>query len=310
MLPMTAKLLTVFILPAFATTIWKYWTRSSWNCALAAAAAALLFAIARRPVRDPYLHTLVGIDRTTLDFVFGPHTLIAGFIFGAVAITIQWLIIRSKLSKTNTWQNAVLFGLAYTTTEAVLAAAMWLEWIVILTAHEFETVPPLSYVTLREAITSLRPIPLEAVLEQMHIEFRWRDVRYVIWRESIAPGMLYISMALAAVYSVRHRAVWPVFAAILAYMVTVIMQAIAPEHRFVHTLNMLLITLITSETMQPFMLSFIGRLGDENLQILFGYLKLVPAIVAALPSLALALYIRKAFTKTPPKTPETVPETP
>lgn len=46
MLPITAKLLTVFILSAFATTLWKYWTRSSWNCALAAAAAALLFAMA------------------------------------------------------------------------------------------------------------------------------------------------------------------------------------------------------------------------------------------------------------------------
>ena len=76
MLPMTAKLLTVFILPAFATILWKYWTRSSWNCALAAAAAALLFAIARRPVRDPYLHTLIGIDRTTLDFVFGSETML------------------------------------------------------------------------------------------------------------------------------------------------------------------------------------------------------------------------------------------
>ncbi|MDE0430186.1 MAG: hypothetical protein OXH98_10455 [Caldilineaceae bacterium] len=103
MFPIIANLLTVFILLAFVIILWKYWTRSSWNCALAAIAAALLFAIAKIPVRDPYLHTLIGIDRTTFDFVFGPHTLIAGFIFGAVAITIQWLIIRTKFSKTNTW---------------------------------------------------------------------------------------------------------------------------------------------------------------------------------------------------------------
>ena len=293
MLPIAAKLLTFFILPAFATTLWKYWSRSSWTCALAAAAAALLFAIARRPVRDPYLHTFIGIDRTTLDFVFGPHTLIAGFIFGAVAITIQWLIVRPEFSKTNTWQDAVLFGLAYTTTEAVFAAALWLEWILRLTAHEFETLPPLTYTTLREVINSLRSIPLEAVLDQMHSELPWQEVHYITWRESIAPGMLYVGTALAVVYSVRRRAVWPVFAAILAYMVTVIMQATAPEHRFIHTLQSLL---ISSEAMFLFLI----RLGDNNLQILFRYLTLLPAIAAALPSLGLALYMRKAFIKTTP----------
>ena len=303
MLPITAKLLTVFILPAFVTILWKYLTRSSWNCALAAAAAALIFAIARRPIRDPYLHTLIGIDRTTLDFVFGPHTLIAGFIFGAVAITIQWLIIRTKFSKTHTWQNAVLFGLAYTTTEAVIAVAMWLEWTIKDTARAFETVPPLSYVTLREAITALRPIPLEAVLNQMQNEFYWRHMHDAIWRESIAPGMLYVGMALAAVYSVRHRAVWPVFAAILAYMVTVIMQAIAPEHRAIHIFYALLFSSKTA-------ILFIARLGDQNLQILFDHLELVPAIVAALPSLVLALYLRKAFIRASSETPETVPKTP
>ncbi|MCY3903535.1 MAG: hypothetical protein OXF76_10270 [Caldilineaceae bacterium] len=110
--------------------------------------------------------------------------------------------------------------------------------------------------------------------------------------------MLYVSMALATVYSVRRRVAWPLFAAILAYIATVMMQAIAPEYRFTNTLNSLLIALLESETTQPFMISFIFRMGDENVQTLHGLLTLAPAIVAALPSLVLALYLRKAFIRT------------
>ena len=310
MLHIIALSLTFFILPAFATTFWKYWTRSSWNCALAAVAAALLFALAKSPVRDPHFYTLIGIDRVTFEFVFGPHTLIAGFVFGAVAIAIQWLIIRFKLSKTYTWQNAVLFGLAYTTTEAVLDAAMYLEWVVKFIALEIKPMSSPGDVTLREAITTLRTAPPKIVSEIMQITYILWDARHAIWRESIAPGVLYVSMALAAAYSVRRRVTWPLFAAILAYTATVMMQAIAPEFRFTQTINSLLITLLESETTQPFMLSFIFRLGDKNMQTLHGLLTLAPAIVAALPSLVLALYIRKAFMRAIPETPKTVPETP
>ncbi|MDE0430187.1 MAG: hypothetical protein OXH98_10460 [Caldilineaceae bacterium] len=162
----------------------------------------------------------------------------------------------------------------------VIVVPVWLEWITKLAVHKLE------------------------------YEFYGRQMHFAILRESIASGMLYVGMALATVYSVRHRAVWPVFAAILAYMVTVIMQAIAPEHRFSHTISSLLFTLLESETTRPFVASFMVRIGNENMQTLHGFLALAPTIVAALPSLVLALYLRKAFIRASSETPETAPKTP
>ena len=293
MLALLPKLLAIASIPAIVTALWYRRAGPSWTCILAAVSAATIFAILRTPIRDPYVHNLFGIDNFTLRLKLGPHTFIYALILAAVAIAIQRQAMKLAKAKITKWQDAVLFGLAYSTTNAVLQAVIWLEYGITRTAYTYDQLPYIRSLPLPPVLAIFKQLPFDVVVMHTTILLGDQDIFYLATEQGIAPTIFNVGIAAAVFYSIQTQKKWPLAAATALHIVPIIIPVVLPRQR---VSNYFVTLFVQSDTG----LSILMRLGNEGIETLFPYFGLLPAILTALPALALAIYIRKATTNSSP----------
>ena len=164
------KLSILLFVPTASMIYWKYRSGAAWNCALAALTAFALYNIVR-PHLDTYLfHNPFFMHA---DIRLGPaltwHAFALGIIYGAIRAAFHWLVIQTKFSKMKAWRDAVLFALAYTTTDYVLDASIYVSRGLSHLGLDESIIPVVGYEGTRlEAIWALRELPLDQILENMN----------------------------------------------------------------------------------------------------------------------------------------------
>lgn len=289
MLILIAKFLAIFSLPVLAAILWKIRSRAAWACAIAALAAIAIYSFVRIPLGDFVLNTsLFFPDGFPNPSQITVHSVAVAFVFGTVRESIQWLIMRLKVTKLRAWQDGVLFGFTYAAAAVVLDLIAFSQRQLMRTAVGLGTTPSVGNQTRFEAIVSLRELPLEMVIDDISRALPWGAVFYLFFERSLVPIVLNVGTSLAILYSVRQRKAWPFGAAILCYMIVTIVRT-SGSAMFAQRA---LMELVRSSEFLSYIFSFIGGRGA---QIFLQSTVLWPAVLAILPSLALALYIRRAF---------------
>lgn len=290
MLILIAKLLATISLPMLATVLWKIRSRAAWACVIAALAAIVIYSLVRIPLSDYVINTPLFLPD---GFPFPPRITVQSvaiaLVYGTARESIQWLIMRVNAAKLKTWQDGVLFGFSYAAAAVVPELTKYAERRLILAAVGLKTTPSVGNQTRFEVIASLGDLPLEMVIDHLGRALPWAAVFYFFFEWSLVPIILNVGTSLAVLYSVRQRKAWPFVAAILCYMIlTIADTSVSFTYRS-------FVELVRSSEILSYIFSFIGARGS---QIALPFIFLVPTILAILPSLALALYMRKALIRT------------
>ena len=292
MLILIAKLLAPISLPLLATVLWKIRSRAPWACAIAALAAIVIYSLVRIPLWEYVIHTpLILPDGYQFPPRITVQTVAIAFIYGTVRESIQWLIMRFKAAKLIAWQDGVLFGFTYAAAAVVPKLVEYFERQLIRTAVGLGTPPPVGNQTRFEMIASLRERPLEMVIDQINRELPWGAVFISFFQWSVAPIVFNVGTSLAVLYSVRQRKAWPFGAAILCYMTVTIASSSGLQISTFHAVK----ELVESSEILVYIFSSMSARASE---ILLLSIVQLPTLLAILPSLALALYMRKAFIRT------------
>lgn len=292
MLTLVAKLLAATSLPVLATVLWKIRSRAAWACAVAALAAIVIYSLVRIPLWEYVIHTpLILPDGYQFPPRITVQSVAIAFIYGTVRESIQWLIMRFRAAKLITWQDGVLFGFTYAAAAVVPKLIGYFETPLIRAAVGLGTTPPVGNQTRFEMIASLRELPLEMVIDQIEHELPWDAVFLLFFQWSVVSIVLNVGTSLAVLYSVRERKAWPFGAAILCYMTVTIASSSGLQMSTFHAVK----ELVESSEILVYIFSSMSARASE---ILLLSVVQLPTLLAILPSLALALYMRKAFIRT------------
>ena len=294
MLILIAKLLAATSLPLLATVLWKIRSRAAWACAIAALAAIVIYSLVRIPLWEYVVTTPLLLPE---GYQFPPRITVQSvaiaFIYGTVRESIQWLIMRFRAAKLITWQDGVLFGFTYAAAAVVPRLIEYFERQLIRTAVGLGTTPPVGNQTPFEMIASLRERPLEMVIDQIVLALPWGAVILLFFQWSIIPMVFNVGTSLAVLYSVRQRKAWPFGAAILCYMTVTIASSSGLENLAFHAVRELAKS--SESEILSYIFSSMSGIGSDILHL---SVLLLPTLLATLPSLALALYMRKSFIRT------------
>ena len=223
-----AKFLTPISLPLLATILWQRKTGVPWTGAAAAVAAATIFALLRIPLYQiadlPIFIPEGGYRLLSLSI----ESVVLTFIYGTVRETVRWTIFRYPAHRMQTWQEAMLFGLAYATAAAMMDTTRYFSGTFISAAYELETItdqqttsfdlktlgrPP----SALQIIASLVKGSPAEIFEFVNERHRWSAMILPTLNTTIVLTALNISTALATFTSARKRIIWPFAAAVLCY---------------------------------------------------------------------------------------------
>ena len=282
-----AKFLTPISLPLLATIFWQRKTGVPWTGAAAAVAAATIFALLRIP-----LHQIVDLP---IFIPEGGYRLIGlsiesvalTFIYGTVRETVRWTIFRYPAHRMQTWQEAILFGLAYATAAAMIDTTRYFSGTFITAAYELETIiakqttsfdpetlgrPPGAL----QVIASLVNGSPEEIFKFVNKQHGWPGMILPTLKTTIVLTALNISTTLATFTSARKRIIWPFAAAVLCYTAT---AAIGKQFSS--------IVIYTSMTDNPEFWRFL-RWGIHPYVYIF-----LPTFLKSIPGITLWIIIRK-----------------
>ena len=293
MLILLAKLLTPPLIPLAGTIIWKRYARATWAPVIAALAAVTIYALAGIPLREyVFLNPNLFPAEVGLAPTLGPRVIAVALIYGAARGTIQWLIMGIRVAGMKTWRDAVLFALAYTTAATTISVWNSLERLLFRAVMTLELIPRADPLTPIAMIASLRQAPLSLVAETVNAEFPLRVVPIRAVDLNLSSLLLNFGFCLAILYSVRRRKIWPFAAAVVGYaFVTLPTTLLLGMRSFYFTRD-----LASSSRIAGTIISLLSDLFGDYLVAL---VSMLPAILAALPALALGLYIRKIMAAEP-----------
>ena len=283
------KLLILLFVPTASMIYWKYRSGAAWNCALAALAAFTLYAIAK-----PYLDDLIFYNPFFQhpNLHLGPaltwHSFAVGIIYGMIRTTIHWMIVQTTVSKIKVWQDAVLFALAYTTTDYVVTAWQYVSRGLFFLALDNSLVPRVGYEgTHLDVIWTLRELPLNEIIEYMNVYIKFSAVGYNTLVNFPEPLMLNLGTATAVLYFARYKKPWAFAAASICLM---LVQSVRTAGLPMDFYLFLMEYLRSGNSLG----NLLGRILPYKT---FLFSPKIPGIFAALPALALCLYLRRAFAR-------------
>ena len=293
MLILAAELLGAILLPAALTIFWKRRSQASWTCVFAALAT---FAVSyfTYPYFSRYILQKI-IPTPQLPLLTITHIEYA-FAYGILKYCIWWVVMRFKITKLNTWQNATLFGLTYSTAAAALMLLRTTERLIQDAAYYFKTNPTTEPTPTLQILAALAEIPSDQLAEYI-IRYGLRSHTFYLFLDAgVVNVILNVSTALAIFYSIRHKRVWAFGAAILCYAFT----SVGTSSTAVLTFHMAVRNHVRLPQIVGNFVVFVVEIftSDTNngMLLFIVHTKILLFIAAALPSLALALYMRKALT--------------
>lgn len=293
MLILLAKLLIPPLIPLAGTIIWKRYARATWVPVTAALAAATIYSLVRIPLREyVWLNPSFFPAEFGLAPALGPRVIAVALIYGAARGTVQWLIMGTQAAGMKTWRDAVLFALAYTTAATTVSTWNSLESLLVRAVIILELIPRAGPLMPIEMIASLRQAPLSLVVEIVNARFPLRGVPIRAVDLNLSSLLLNFGISLAILYSVRRRKIWPFAAAVIGYAFVTLTPTLMLGWSL-HSVR----GLASSNIIAGKIISLLYDLLGDYLGVLLYFL---PAILGALPALALGLYIRKIMAAAEP----------
>ena len=194
------------------------------------------------------------------------------------------------------WRDAILFGFAYITIATAMNTWRTLERYLIIAVDTLGLQPKPNAMPI-EMIASLRQAPLSTVAATVNEKLPLGAMIYRNIEYNVPSLLLNFGTTLAILYSVRQRKIWPFAAAVTCYaLVKLPGQTMFQTQSYLYFLE-----LTRSNENAGYIL---GGLYDLIGGRLFLIITTLPSVLAALPALALGLYVRKtmAAAEQPPTT--------
>ena len=287
-----AQYISMFTLPVLAAVLWKIRTGAPSKLALAAIASITAFHYAKIPINKLFFASADSF-LAAYSMPFRPtHDLLLFALALALARhAIHWLALWPRLTGPKTWQNGVFYGLSLTAWDAIFDTWERVDsHLAGLAQRVGQSKPTSPHPTTLENISALldaSPGWVRILLDEPQLSL----VPIIPIVQSVtAPLMINLGTALAILYAIRYRKPWAFAAAVLCYAVAGLGNLPGPKFTAYETTKNFI---ATSENAQQIM----GHLSPRISQLTMGLTIMLPPIIAALPALALALYIRKAFIK-------------
>ena len=139
-----------------------------------------------------------------------------------------------------------------------------------------------------EILTSLNDAPLDLVVTEITNKIPWIAVPAYALDWTIVPIIFNIGTGLAVLYGVRQRKLWPILPAIVCH------AAQRELDLYIH-LALSYRNVVEFISSYKLLSDFAGWIGNDASILLFFGMNPISYILPALPSLALALYFRKAL---------------
>lgn len=288
-----AKVLTLYLVPFLPPAIWKIRTRSPWACVMAGLGAAALYGLAKRPLRT-YIHynDTFGLDRVYPDPPFDLFHVGIALMYATASSVIIWAVMRATLSNVKTWRGAVLFGMTQVTLAAFVSINWQIERMLLFTAMDSGFAGQTTSRTTFEILRELPNIPTHYIITNFDQNFRWTPLLTLLTFHTVEPILLHTGLAVAILYTVKSKKVWPLAAAILCLTLSNIIDTnFSTFFLFNYIRNSPEIGNIYTT-----IFSFLHIDGFLRQNLSYWSIGLLPGLLAALPAFGLGLLARKALT--------------
>ena len=290
MLILSIKLLTTITLPLLALIFWQRRSKAAWSIASFALLDAIIATAIRRAIRPLIFYNSFFLSPALfMGDRLDPGVLTLPLIYGVIRLTPPLLIFLFAAKNMRSWKDAVLYGIARTTFVILIGHCTRIYNRLAVITFASQTTPDdqqPAYISVLETINNLT---LNEIVEELNSLYRWTGIAHLTINWSFAPMALSIAIATALLYTVRHKKLWPLAAALACYYLMVESDLKISESQFV-------IDLIRAK---PWLAKLITPWNSEAF---FIALHNVTPILAAIPSIYLAKHIHKKMRGAPEQT--------
>lgn len=262
------KLLLLFGLPIVITIFWHRRVNAHWNILLVVFGAFAVNYLLQRffgPVLTLLVERIIPPIAPPFRMEFYPPWIVFYFISGLWREGIRWLLLRYVATSVRSWQNGIMFGIAYGS----------IVMLIVMGNVLFGFLKDMGlFMSTFELLVAGRSRPsLNEIVETLNSDFFWWRTLFLTWTWGVSSMIFNVGTCLAVVLSVQRRAVLPFLAAVVLYVLYSNARAVITHSSFVDT-----------------------RLGWLHSSFSIAFFVELGVFIFALPCLLLIFLLRKPMT--------------
>ena len=285
MLAVTVKTLSILSLPLLVTAYWKLRSRSSWRCLLAALAA---FATGQF-VFDNIVSLYIFDFPPTLSYYFVGLTLT----YIALRFGLWWTILRVPAARINTWKDALLFSHTYTALTATYNLSRRIQRSFTYEIETFKAANCFPDSPNCDSLSILLNMLPQKRLDIIAQTLAGGDLYNFTLDNAITPLLINGATAIAVLYCIKTRQIWPAVAATLCLLLPAIADSPAAMHEIQFAILRPILGNPTINDSLNTLTDALRDMGFKNANLLPAYIAIALPILTTIPALAFARSLKK-----------------